>query len=147
MSPTFRNAYSASCSWYAGFTDTCRVVKTMKRSLKQIHNNYSFSLWNVTILKNAHQYNTSFGCGKLEHDPFISVGSPHAEPVSPRQSECQKPSWSFIHLHTSQRQRRFIRFALNGGEEDSVSNFKNTRREVLTSVSLNANPPVGWFSG
>lgn len=62
--------------------------------------NYEYTLVHAAhyAVASTHQYNASFGCGKLEQDPFVSVGSPHAEAVSFRQSNRQQPGCSLIHL-------------------------------------------------
>lgn len=94
QTPTFRRANSTSCSWYAGFTDTCggRTLQLLVTEEDEEGVECSFT----------HDYNSCFGCSELEQDPFVSVGPPHAEPVPPLQAQGQEPGCSRVHLQADQ---------------------------------------------
>lgn len=83
----------------------------------------------VTICCRTHQYNPSFGCGKLHQDPFVTVWTPQAEPVSFRQPDCQQTSCNNIHLQTG---RAGIALCLI----DVVSDWNDTRMSRCLIIKL-----------
>lgn len=56
----------------------------------------------------THQYDAGSGGGELEQEPFIAVGSPHAEPVAFCQSKRQQPGCSSIHLQAPNEEQVFV---------------------------------------
>lgn len=85
----------ANCKWAASVS-----IWTMFNKMKHFLEHYAATL--------THQNNASFGCGELDQDPLISVGSPHAEPVSLFQSKGQQPSCGLIHLRIWQGQKHAV---------------------------------------
>lgn len=79
----------------------------------------------------THQYNSSFGCGKLHQDPFVTVWSPHAEPVSFRQPDCQQTGCKTIHLQT-------------GNEEELGLDYILPHRCSLRWTNLKTGTTLGW---
>lgn len=51
----------------------------------------------------THQYNSSFGCGKLHQDPLVTVWTPQAKPVAFRQPDCQQTGSNSLHLQTGSK--------------------------------------------